>query len=493
VEYLRMDTLKNYPLFFITLAGAGLRLGTLTTESLWYDETFTAWLAGLPLPNLIAATMGDVHPPTWYMLEWGMAQLLGNNAFALRLISALAGIALIPAVYYLARAFGFDYQKSLASAALTAVAPFLVYFSQEARAYSLIFLLTTLATWAVVKRRWWLLVVTAAPAMYLHNLTVLYIAALAWLALYRYHSDWRILARALLAFGLVGILWVPWLVWGLLGQVSDVSNGFWVRVPTLGTPVYILTGLLWSNKATLLVLVTVPILTVALVYGIKATPRPVLVQLLGLLLVPLGLGLILSFLVAPVIVDRVIGSSAIALILLIAPALIPTPWPQTTWTRYALPAMFAVTLAVYYFAFYTTDRIGRYPWDYGLDTFLSEQRPNDAIFHANLATYMVYTYYLPHMPQVVWQQANDLSQSLTDQTKWAMAMRQVQFDDISCNYDRWWIAFYENPTTSDHERAEIERIVSQYGGKLENTIIANELVNARLYLVDQPCHKLTVN
>lgn len=480
--------MKKHALTYITLLGAALRLGTLTVEFLWYDETFTAWLAGLPLPNLISATMGDVHPPTWYMIEWIMVHIFGDSAISLRLISALAGIALIPTVYSLARAFDFDHKRSLASAALAAVAPFLVYYSQEARPYSLIFLLTTLATLAVVQRRWWLLIVTATAAMYLHNLTVLYIAALAWLALLRWWTDRRMLAQIVLSFGLIGVLWLPWVIWGLLGQVSDVTNGFWVRVPTLGTPIYILTAWLWSNKANLFAFVTVPILTIAIIRSLNID-RKILVQLLGLLLIPLGLAVIMSVLFVPVLVERVIGSSAVALVLLIAPALIPTSLDQPL-TRYALPAVFVFTMTVFYVAFYATDQVGRYPWDLGLDRFKMEQRPGDAIFHANLSTYMVYTYYLPQIPQIIWYQSNDLSQSLTDNTKLAMDMHQAQFDEVACTHPRWWIAFYENPTTSPTERAEIERIISQYGGRFRSTIITNELVNARMYLVDKPC-KLT--
>jgi len=482
----------HHNLIFITGLAAVLRLSTLTVESLWYDEVFTAWLAALPVPDLIRATLGDVHPPTWYLIEWGMVRLLGNTELGLRLVSALAGVALIPAVYRLARAFEFGRDRSLAAAGLAAVAPFVVYYSQEARAYALIFLLTTIATIALLERRWWLLILSASLALWLHNLVVLYVTALVWLALFRWRLDWRML----LSFAVIGIIWLPWVIWGLVGQVGDVQNGFWTRPPTLGTPIFILTAWLFSAKAFLLVLVTVPILSLALVHGLANTPGPARIQLLGLLLIPLGLGVIISVLVAPVLVDRVIGSSAVALYLLIAPALIPTRWPPPrrwawpTVERYALPALFFLTLTAHYTAFYGLDSVGRYPWDYGLDRFMLECRPGDAIFHANLATYMVYSHYLPDIDQAVWRQANDLSQSLTNKTKLAMGISQAQFEDIACHHPRWWLAFYENPTTSDQERDEVARIVAQYGGELRSTMFKNDLAHARLYLVRQPCARL---
>jgi hypothetical protein len=264
-----------------------------------------------------------------------------------------------------------------------------------------------------------------------------------------------------------------------------------VRQPTIGTPVFILVSWLFSEKALLLVLVTVPLFTLALLRSL-ARPSSTRTQLLGLLLIPISLCAIASMLVAPILVGRVVGSSAIPLYLLIGPALIPMTWPhRLSWPRslmdYALPGGFALVLVAFYPMYWGSDRIGRYPWDYNLDEFLNAYSPNDGMFHANLATYIVFKYYLPNVDQVVWKQANDLSQSLTNETKWAMVMDQARFEDVACNHRRWWIAFYENPTTSDKERGEIQRIVSQYHGEQVSTILKNKLVDVRIYLVSDPC------
>lgn len=491
-----MEWLKRHRnLIIITGLAAVLRLPTLTIESLWYDECFTAWLSSLPLTNLINATLGDVHPPTWYLIEWAMIHLLGRSALSLRLVSALAGVALIPAVYRLARAFDLDRRRALASAGLAAVAPFLVYFSQEARAYALIFLLTTIATIAVLEHRYWLFIISASVALYLHNLVVLYIAALTWLALYR-RPDWRTLLKFPASLAVIGIIWAPWLVWGLLGQVGDVQDGFWVRSPNYGTPFFVLVNWVFSNKAILLVFTTVPIVVIALGHSLTLSgPK---VEFIALMLIPLALCTIASVLIAPILVDRVIGSSAIILYLLIAPALVPTHWPRPrldwpTLQHYSLPALFTLVLITFYSLSWGTDRIGRYPWHFGLDKFRTEYKQDDGIFHANLATYIVYQFYLPEMDQWVWRQAGDLSQSLTDRTKWEMDMNQAQFEEVACNHHRWWLAFYENPTSSDQERGEIRRIIDNYHGRKFSTIFESELVDARLYLIEleQPCKILT--
>lgn len=460
-----------------------MRLPTIGLECLWYDETFTVWLATLPLPNLLEATAGDVHPPLWYLIEWVVVGLLGSSNIAMRLVSGLAGVALIPAVYRLAVAFELDRSRALAAAALAAVAPFMVYYSHEARAYSLIFLLTTLSTIAVLERRYWLLIVTASAALYLHNLTCLYIAALSWLSLYHRRLDWRMAV----SFSAIGIIWLPWLVWGLLGQVSDVSSGFWVRTPTIGTLVFIITNWVFSPAAYMLVLVTVPLIALAC---LQIRPSHTTAQLLGLTLIPMGLCIIIGAVTHPILIDRVIGSSAIPFYLLIAPTLTMPPVSIRRW-RYALTAMFAAVLVMFYAAYFGTNKIGRYDYDAHMAEFKRAANPaTDGIYHANLATYIIERYYLPEFEQVVWPQSNDLSQSLTTRTKTAMLMDQANFDDIACRRPRWWILFYENPTTGDGERAEIARLVEKYHGRLVDVIAKNEFVYSRSYLLENVCPQL---
>ena len=473
---------RHQQILAITALAALLRLPTLAVESLWYDETFTAWLAKLPIGQLVSATMADVHPPTWYLLEWVIVHTLGSSEFSLRLISAIAGVLLVPAVYRLAQSFELIKPQPAAAALLTAVAPFMVYYSQEARAYSLIYLLTTLATIGLLERRWLLLVAAATAAMYLHNLAVFYVAALGWLAVWRYRRCWQMWV----SFFAIGLLWLPWFVVGMLPQFGDVRDGFWLREPSIGTPFFTIVSFLFSGHGLLLVLVSTPIVALALLL-----PRPMAAatqwQLFGLMLLPLGLCIIASMVAAPVLVERVIGSSAIPMYLLIAPALtMPLFVQPQSWRPYALPLAFAATIAVFYATYWGTDRIGRYPWDFGLKPMLSQLSPNDGLFHANLATYIVLNYYLPN-DQWVWQQANDLSQSLTGEAKLSMEMQQAQFEGVACKHNRWWLAFYENPTTSDRERNEIARIVAKYHGQKVVTILNNILVDARVYRLDNVC------
>jgi hypothetical protein len=144
---MRVQLRDRLPLLLILLLGTALRLYRLGADSLWYDETVSVYLAGSPLGELIRHTAGDIHPPGYYMLlrGWllaagyptGQADLGGIGLeFMAGFFSLACGIALIVLVYSVARAIG-GRATSLAAAAVVAVSPYNIWYSQEARMYTL--------------------------------------------------------------------------------------------------------------------------------------------------------------------------------------------------------------------------------------------------------------------------------------------------------------------------------------------------------------------
>ena len=135
-----------WPLAALTALAAALRLSTLDLQSLWYDEAFTP--VHVLHPGLGATLHAVVHtentPPLWYVLEWMITRVLGTGAVALRLLSAVAGIATVPVAWAIGRELS-GRRAALACAALVAVNPLLLWYSQEARAYALFVLFAALA------------------------------------------------------------------------------------------------------------------------------------------------------------------------------------------------------------------------------------------------------------------------------------------------------------------------------------------------------------
>jgi mannosyltransferase len=129
----------------VLAAGAALRFATLDAQSLWYDEAVTARLLKLDLAALWRAIPGsESTPPLYYLLAWLWTHVLGTGEVGMRSLSALVGTTTVAVVWALGRRLGGD-RAGIAAAALVAVNPMLVWFSQEARAYALLALLGALS------------------------------------------------------------------------------------------------------------------------------------------------------------------------------------------------------------------------------------------------------------------------------------------------------------------------------------------------------------
>jgi mannosyltransferase len=143
----RRERLERWwPLAALTLLAAALRLSTLDLQSFWYDEAFTPVHV---LHSSLSATLRAVahtenSPPLWYLLEWADSRVLGTGEVALRLPSALAGIATVPVAWAIGRELA-GRRAALLCAAIVAVNPLFVWYSQEARVYGLFVLTATVA------------------------------------------------------------------------------------------------------------------------------------------------------------------------------------------------------------------------------------------------------------------------------------------------------------------------------------------------------------
>ena len=135
-----------WPLAALTLLAAVLRLSTLDLQSFWYDEAFTPVhvLHASLLSTLRAVSHTENSPPLWYVVAWADSRVLGTGEVALRLPSALAGIASVPVAWAIGRELA-GRRAALACAALTAVSPLFVWYSQEARVYGLFVLSAAVA------------------------------------------------------------------------------------------------------------------------------------------------------------------------------------------------------------------------------------------------------------------------------------------------------------------------------------------------------------
>jgi len=129
----------------LTVLGAVLRFYRLGHQGFWFDEGNTALLVHFSpgrMLGLIPQT--ESTPPLYYCLAWVWARIFGYGEVGLRSLSALAGVALIPVVYG-AGAKLVSRRAAVIVAALAACSPLLIWYSQEARSYELLALLTSVS------------------------------------------------------------------------------------------------------------------------------------------------------------------------------------------------------------------------------------------------------------------------------------------------------------------------------------------------------------
>jgi 4-amino-4-deoxy-L-arabinose transferase-like glycosyltransferase len=121
----------------ITVAGAALRFSTLSAQSYWSDEATTAHEVLLPLGALLHQIhVNETTPPLYFILAWLWAKVLGNGEAGLRSLSALLGTGLVPITYLCGREL-VSKRAGLLAGAFAALSPFMIWYSQEARAYML--------------------------------------------------------------------------------------------------------------------------------------------------------------------------------------------------------------------------------------------------------------------------------------------------------------------------------------------------------------------
>lgn len=196
----------------LTALGAVLRFTRIGHQSFWYDESFTVLLVHhSPSQMLGLLPQTELTPPLYYLLAWPWARIFGYGEAGLRSLSALAGVATIPAIYGAAAKLS-SKRSGLIAAAIASCNPLLIWYSQEARSYALAVLFATLSLLAFAyarapqptTRRFVAWALAASLTLATHYYGVLVVAPEAVWLLWLHRRDRRIYlaVAAVVAFGL---------------------------------------------------------------------------------------------------------------------------------------------------------------------------------------------------------------------------------------------------------------------------------------------------
>jgi mannosyltransferase len=221
--------------------GLAVRFAGLGIQSYHHDEVITA---ARVIPGDFAEMLRQVkgsesNPPLYYVLAWGWAKAFGTGEAGLRSLTALFGAATIPLAYLVGREMASN-RAGLIAAAIVAVNPMLIWYSQEARSYAVLVFFGALALLFFVRalrtgqgRDLALWALASALALCSHYFAVFAVAIQAVWLLVALRSSRRLVLPAVGVVVAVGLALLPL----ISAQVNPTHIG-WIDHSLLSTRIF---------------------------------------------------------------------------------------------------------------------------------------------------------------------------------------------------------------------------------------------------------------
>ena len=435
-----------------------LRVINLNSRPLWYDEAFAVLFAEKGFSAMLYGTLtqvqgaaADVHPIAYYSGLNLWMQLVGQSPFAVRMLSVFVGTITVAVAYAIAKEL-FSKRAALVAMLFTALSPFHVYYSQEARMYAPLALGCVLVILFFVKaekriaysvfrnnadtdhaslvthhamrntlyaiRYWILLSISSAFAMYMQNLAAFFLLAFGLSTLPRPKTFFKVALAGAGAF----VLWLPWFV-NITSQFAKLQQAYWVTRPNFATllqtlliyhageefvatakagvalPLFAGTIVLVMLAFRLAVETRPPHLTgLAEFNALRSVNRPVRCSRnsrSALWLASLAFGtpllLFLASLYQPVYIQRALLPASLMYLIAISWLLAESQMPNVI--RFVLGGIVSVTFVAGLWAHYTFESFPRPSFQTAI-TFLKQNlAQGDVIVHSNKLTYFPMYYY----------------------------------------------------------------------------------------------------
>ena len=198
----------------------------------WIDEGLSVGIAHhhfTAIPHLLRE---DGSPPAYYLLLHVWIGWFGDGERATHTLSLLFALACTPLAYWLARTL-FGPVAGWISAAVVTIDPFLSYYAQETRMYTMVAALSFVVVGAYVhgvvrRQRAWVPVlgVSLALLLYTHNWGLFLAGGLVLATLAVARDRWR---YALVAGVITAVLYAPWLP--TLAYQAKHTGAPWAMAP----------------------------------------------------------------------------------------------------------------------------------------------------------------------------------------------------------------------------------------------------------------------
>jgi mannosyltransferase len=371
----------------LLLTACALRVYGLGAKSVWLDEAFSIHVSAQPVDKLLMMVIRHDTPPPLYYLLLHLWMGLGSDPFTVRLLSALFGVGCVGAAFLLGlEAAG--RREAMVAALLTTVSPFLVWYSQEARMYSLLAFLCTVSAYLLLRglKRggiWcWAGYVLATCAALYTQLSALFFfagegaAALVYMRARRSGSP---LHPWLLSQFATALLWLPWLPFSV--QQGQTYQRFWIDVPTPERALSLLFEFTssylphWRVPGGMYLLIGGALLLSLL--ALRGTRSPEKLFVVALFVVPVA-GIYIVSQVKPIFLSRAVIYASVPFILLLAWGSLSLRRP--IWRAAAIGSLVLLNLISLYRLYYD---VPKEQWDLAAQYVASHASPGElAIFVA---------------------------------------------------------------------------------------------------------------
>jgi 4-amino-4-deoxy-L-arabinose transferase-like glycosyltransferase len=469
-------------LLLIIFTGACLRLYELGSNSLWFDEAISVWFSGKPMGNIILKqTSGDVHPPLYYLFLSLWTGTFGSGEFEVRLLSALFGILSIPLLYLLVKRL-FGNTPALISAFMLSISPFHIYYSQEARMYSLLTFFVLLSIFFMVRmlcigedirqtRKTILYsigyVISTASALYCHNVSILLPVAQGTFFIIFWNRYKPLLKFWIPSVFMIILLWAPWTS-SFFKQSSSVGKRFYAEPLALegivnlfatfnNGPTYWLFN--WIDVGNLslihgrLVLISIIFFGLLFLMGIIYTRHNSrsLVLLLLILSVPIGAQLLASVKHSILATHTLIWAS-IPYLILIAMGIYSIKWE---WVRVLTLILLIILNSASLYKYYAEFEKER--WDLAADYVAQNSDEDDLVLFSSALGQVPFEYYFDKYDIALQKQGVPKN----------FSERKVTIEDIPTlenliqNHERVWL-IYSHEWFTDPDRLSKATLEKNY-------------------------------
>jgi mannosyltransferase len=362
-----------------------LRLYRLDVQSLWFDESLSALFASEPFAWSIRAMLeeGLHHSPLYYVLLRPFAAL-GFSEFSLRFLSAALGVLTIPLLAQLGR-LTVGSEAGLLAAFLLAINPFHVWYSQEARMYTLLVVASIGAMFFLARnlqsaklRNWLGLALFVSMGINAHHFAFFIPLIQFTFIVLSLRRNYRLLRPWVGSQLIAGLSLAPWVItvldWGHF-YFSSASNRPAAWLDPLKTLWNF--GLGYTETVTPGIVILLGVFAILLAFGVFSIPQSDVRQLLLLwLLLPPVVTFLLS-LRLPMYLDRYLSVAFPPFLLLVSAGIYHLRRPAL---RFVIGTVVTgAMLTGLYQVYYDTSVYSRTDWR-GVGQYLENNaRPGDVI------------------------------------------------------------------------------------------------------------------